>query len=216
MKQYKYALFDWDGTIVKSLDVWLYCLKKQLDDHGYNFNDKDIGANYELFRQHAQSLGVTNVDKIIDLASKNVTQQMHGVDPCDGAKELLITLKVFGIKVALVTTSTHAQVDPLLAKFYLDDKFDAIVCGDDVKQQKPNPESASMALKLLDGNPEHAVMIGDSATDIIFSRNSALDSILFHPRRYSVFYNLTELKELQPTYIVNDLRDVSNLINPII
>lgn len=212
MKNYKYALVDWDGTIVNSLDVWLNCLRQALGDFGHQLTDKEIGANYESFRLRSHRLGITNVDRILHEVSRHVEQQMKHVKLCDGAIELLGTLKSSDIKVALVTQSVSAQVNPVISKLRLNDKFDAIVCGDNVRQQKPNPEAAYVALRLLGGTPEHAVMIGDSATDITFSHNAALDSILFHPAHYNIFYNLTELKGLNPTYVVTSLRDINRLL----
>ncbi len=35
VKSYDYILFDWDGTIAKTLNLWMDALKDTLRKHGY-------------------------------------------------------------------------------------------------------------------------------------------------------------------------------------
>jgi beta-phosphoglucomutase-like phosphatase (HAD superfamily) len=40
MKSYEYILFDWDGNLVKTLDVWLIATKAPLENRGVQVSDK--------------------------------------------------------------------------------------------------------------------------------------------------------------------------------
>jgi phosphoglycolate phosphatase-like HAD superfamily hydrolase len=51
-------------------------------------------------------------------------------------------------------------------------------------------------------------MVGDSASDIGAANNAGVDSILFFPPSHSRFYDIEKLKNLQPTYIIEDFRDI--------
>ncbi len=212
MSNYKCVLFDWDGTIVQSLDIWLYCLKKELLKYGYELTDKQIGANYEQFRVRAPSLGIINVDDILQTVYATIDIKMHDVLLNKGVVELLSALKHHDYKIGLVTTSQHSQVQLHIDKFGLGEFFDVVVCGDDVRNQKPNPEPGEFALKTLECLPSETLMVGDSDTDIVFAQNLNVDSVLFHPHRYDTFYDYRKLMALRPTYVVSNLGKIDQLL----
>jgi|GEM_PF-6694527 len=68
MKTYDYILFDWDGTIAKTLDIWMEALKEVLEKDGHCLTDEQIGADYGLFRLRFSNLGENVLDRIIDEA----------------------------------------------------------------------------------------------------------------------------------------------------
>ena len=47
-----------------------------------------------------------------------------------------------------------------------DDTFGAIVTGEDVKEQKPQPEGPLLAAKMLGVEPKQCAFVGDSPADI--------------------------------------------------
>ena len=51
-------------------------------------------------------------------------------------------------------------------------------------------------------------MIGDSDKDLGAARNFGIDSILFYPDEHRKFYNLEKLKELEPTFIIEDFKTI--------
>ncbi len=212
VKEYTSVLFDWDGTLAKTLDVWLEALKTPLAKHGHNLTDKQIGANFEIFKRRSTGLGVHNIDVILaeaaDLAKTNTKQ----VELYQDVVNLLTILRDRKKKIGLITTSTHEQVDFLLEKFQLGQFLEVVICGDDVKQQKPNAEPLEKALQLLGCDPASAVLVGDSGTDIKAAANAKVDSILFHPLRHGVFYDIEELKKLNPTYVVGSLQEVADIV----
>ena len=84
-----------------------------------------------------------------------------GADGTDGTRP----------RVALVTSAWRAFTVPLLEAALGDPAavaatFDAIVCGDDVRDGKPAPESHLRAAALLDADPEACLVIEDSPTGV--------------------------------------------------
>jgi beta-phosphoglucomutase len=53
------------------------------------------------------------------------------------------------IKLALVTTASRENVSIVLEKFDLTEKFDLIICGEDVEKQQPNPEGFLRAINFF-------------------------------------------------------------------
>lgn len=211
MKKYQYFLFDWDGNLAQSLDVWLGCLKQGLERRGHRFTDKEIGADFSLFVERMQQKDVRDIDRIVEEATLASEELLPYVDLYPDVVSVLESLQLVGKKLALVTTSKHSRIDVSLAHHNLDRFFDAVICGDDVTNSKPSAEPIEKALSLLGADQLSTIMIGDSDKDILAAANAGIDSVLFHPERHASFYDLDALKQLRPTYVVADLKDITRL-----
>lgn len=211
MKDYKYILLDWDGNLARTLDLWMSALKVSLERRGYSFTDEEVGANFTVFRQRMTERGINDIDVIIDEADGIATLEYPALELYPDALFTLMSLHYAGKKIALVTTSRHDQVDPLLKKYELYNLFDVVICGDDVKEHKPHPEPIEKALDILGAKKAQSVMVGDSASDISGAKNAGIDSILFFPPEHTKFYDIKKLKELQPTHIIEDFREIISI-----
>jgi pyrophosphatase PpaX len=207
-KSYSCVLLDWDGNLARTLDIWLGALKTASLERGHEFTDKDIGANFTVFQERMAERGIQNVEAIVAQADEIATRECPEVELYPDALWTLQELHTVGKKLALVTTSRHDQIDPLLVRHGLDGLFDAVVCGDDVTHHKPHPEPLQKALALLGAQPEEAIMAGDSASDIRGAQNAGVDSVLFFPPAHETFYELEELRILKPTYVIEDFRQL--------
>ena len=193
--------------MVKSLDIWLAALREPLARRGYTFSDTEIGANFAIFRERMRGK-IDDVDTIVAEAIQITNQRMPDVELYPDAVETLSYLRARDKRIALVTTSSHEQVDPLLTKYGIAYLFNAVVCCDDVLNGKPHAEPLEKALKTLHGNRQQAIMIGDSGTDIAAANNAAIDSALFCPPAHKTFYDIRQLKQLGPTYIIEDFKQI--------
>jgi pyrophosphatase PpaX len=212
MRKYNFILFDWDGNLAQTLDIWLECLKIPLEKRGYHLTDEEIGADYTAFKLRMKDQDDAEVvDAIIAEAKELALHREPNVELYPDALEVLEYLHDERRKLALVTMSEHAKIDLLLKKFNLTDLFDAVVCGDDVSNQKPQAEPLEKALDLLRGNLQQAIMVGDSSNDIKAAHNAGIDSALFYPAKHTTFYNLDTLKELQPTMVIEDFKELMRL-----
>jgi pyrophosphatase PpaX len=211
MKQYQYVLFDWDGTIGKTLNIWSDALKVTLSRNGYSFNEAEIGANYELFRADFQHLGDQALDEIMKDALAISKQKIPSVELYECAADVLTILHK-NKKLGLVTTSLHSDIDPLLKNYGLQHLFDVVVCGDDVTQQKPNAEPIIAAMKSIGAVESATIMVGDSDKDILAAQNAGVDSILFYPPEHRRFHDVQTLKSYRPTYIIKKFPEVLNIV----
>jgi len=211
VKQYKYILLDWDGNLARTLDIWLAALKVPLEKRGHFFSDEEIGANFTVFQERMEALGITDIDAMVAEADEIATREAPNVELYPDALVTLDMLHKAGKKIALVTTSRHGQIDPLLEKYKLQDMFDLIVCGDDVTHHKPNPEPIERAIKLFGATKVEAVMVGDAASDIRAANNAGVDSVLFFPPEHAKFYDIEELRRLHPTHIIESFREIVHI-----
>ena len=208
MKSYKYILLDWDGNLARTLDIWLEALKAPVRRRGHNLTDEQIGANFTIFQERMKLLGIEDIDAMVAEADEIATKEVPNVELYPDAIATIEELHKAGKRIALVTTSRHDQIDSLLKKHKLMAYFDTVVCGDDVERHKPHPEPIERALEMLGASKQEAVMVGDSGSDIIGARNACIDSVLFFPPTHSSFYDIEKLRELEPTYIIEDFREL--------
>lgn len=211
MQQYEYLLFDWDGTLAKTLDIWFDKLRESLKAHGHFIDDAEIGANYADFKQRFELQGFTELDPIINQAMAESNKAIPKVELYPDTLETLVQLHQASKKLALVTASEHHQIDPLLQKYSLIEVFDAVVCGDDTAQLKPHPEPLEKAMKLLGAQASETLMVGDSENDILAAKNAGIDSALFYPPSHQAFHNFDALKALEPNHIIANLREIIHL-----
>lgn len=212
MKTYKYILLDWDGNLAKTLDIWLDACRVALEQRGVFRTDEEIAASFGQFTEHWPKWGINDVEQAFTDADVIAKKELPNVELYPDALEVLHKLHADGHKLALITTSSRDNVMHLLESHSIIHFFDAIVAGDEVQNHKPHPEPLQKGLELLSGTKNEAVMIGDTEKDIGAAKNTGVDSILFYPKEHEKFYNLEELKSHNPTHIVEDFREVLNLV----
>jgi phosphoglycolate phosphatase len=87
-----------------------------------------------------------------------------------GVEDGLTAFREGGLVLACVTNKPRRFTTPLLERVGLARYFDAIVCGDDVARAKPDPAAFLAGAERLHVAPSRALVIGDSANDVIAGR----------------------------------------------
>jgi phosphoglycolate phosphatase len=96
----------------------------------------------------------------------------------DGVPQALAQLRQRGWQLACVTNKAREFTAPLLARAQLAALLDAVVCGDEVARAKPHPDLLLEACRRLGVKPDEAVMIGDSANDVLAARAAGIGVLL--------------------------------------
>jgi len=79
--------------------------------------------------------------------------------------EVVDALRGRGLATAICSTKRRSQIERILARHGLADRFDAIVGGEDVARHKPAPDALHLALDRLGVPPERALYVGDHHVD---------------------------------------------------
>jgi phosphoglycolate phosphatase len=97
--------------------------------------------------------------------------------PFPGLIEALDALAASGYRLAVCTNKLERLSVLLLEKLKLANRF-AAICGQDTFGiQKPDPEILRRTITAAGGNPQRAIMIGDSSTDIRTARAAGIPVI---------------------------------------
>jgi phosphoglycolate phosphatase len=115
--------------------------------------------------------------------------QLHRLKQCHsrvypGVADGLRELHELGLKLAVVTNKSKVFAVQLLHQLALHEWIDDVVGGDCCEHRKPSPEPLLLACRKLQVNPQDALMVGDSATDVLAARAADI-SILCVPYGYN-------------------------------
>lgn len=94
----------------------------------------------------------------------------------DGVVELLLTLRVRGLRLAIATGKSGPRARSLLDRLGLLPFFAHVIGSDEVARPKPAPDIVRRALDLLDVPAERAIMVGDAPTDLASAQGAGVAS----------------------------------------
>ncbi len=212
MKKYEYFLFDWDGNLAKTIDIWLDAVRFFAKKEGLKVSSDEIANSLGNFNESFANWGIKDVEKMIHDVDKLAKQKLPQAALYPDALEVLEKLKAKNKKLAIITASFRENVEEALIRHNIAHFFDAIITASDTKYRKPHPEPLEQALEHLGAtySKELAVMIGDTEKDVGAAINAGIDSVLFFPPEHHQFYNLDELVKQKPTYLIHDFRELLN------
>lgn len=207
MKSYSTYIFDWDGCLAKTLDIWLSVFHELLGKRNIKVGDKEITALFGDW-DAASKLGVVDVDRFKADMKKNLLAKMPTVDLYPHAFQTLKKLHKRGNQISMLSSSVRQYIDQAMALHHIELFFDLIVTGEELIERKPHPEGINKIITSLNADPKTTVMIGDSDKDIEAAHNAGIDSILFYPPQHALFYQLNDLKKSDPTFVVSDHQEL--------
>lgn len=141
MKNCQYILFDWDGNLAKTLDIWMIAVRAPLENRGITVTDKTIAI--QCFGRPIEGyteLGITDIDAAITEMDTVAKKLMPEVELYPDALFVLEALKKQGKQTALITASLRENVVHLLDKYNIHRFFDVIVANEDTVHHKPHAE----------------------------------------------------------------------------
>lgn len=182
MPEIKALVFDFDGLIVDTEVPIFRAWQRIYRDHGQ-----------ELPLEHWLTIiGTASgpFDPVIDLARKTGTKldekELKALEVLyyqeatalqqllPGVMTYLVEARRLGLKTAVASSSTRTWVMDHLNRFGIGGHFDAIVCREDVKRTKPDPDLYQTALKRLDVTPSEAIAFEDSSNGVHAAKAAGL------------------------------------------
>jgi putative hydrolase of the HAD superfamily len=167
------VIFDLDGTVVKSEEVWDLAFKEVAKSLGHElvdtgFNGNPVAGRWEQITQNNTVDLKKSIPELVQLTHDEFIKHLDQLVLTDGfwsfVKELKLGKKKY---LALVTNTAKSVVDKVVEYMEIKDAFDFIICGDEVKKTKPDPEIYLKTLKHFKIRPKEALAFEDSLTGSI-------------------------------------------------
>lgn len=176
-------IFDWDGTLVDSIDWIVHCVQTAAVKSGCTVPPpqaiKDIIG---LSIQEAMNALFPEVEFAIQkqmvthYSTTFFSKQTTSEDLFVGVEEMLVQLKQIGYQLAVATGKTRAGLDKVLQSTGIGELFCITRCADETAS-KPHPLMLEEIMQHTGISPERTLMIGDSIHDLKMAQNAQVSAI---------------------------------------
>ena len=176
------VLFDLDGTLIDTLELHIKAFKWIIEKNGgrvstdqleplLGMTPQDIIGKFlpHLSDKERWDLAIEKEEHLFELTDK--------INSYPGVVPFLKSLKKWGIKRVVISSTHRSLVNRLLNAAELTPFFDEMVSGDDVTRGKPYPEPFLKGLEKSGVSHKEAIAIGDSTHDIASAVAAGLNAI---------------------------------------
>ena len=228
LKPYKYAIFDFDGTIVDTESVFSW-----FDQGILNYWLKKIGRPEQLTREDARALAGNGAVRKWELMGerfgfdaalyvddfityRNGKRVNLFIDhPPARAKGLEALFEAVGPNKALATNKSGEKLALDLPVMKLDKTFDHIVSCDPPFVRKPDPGLLLAAAEKLGAAPEDCLYVGDNVIDVQASMNAGMASVSMIIEGFEGQEERIEaLKDAGTQMVIEDMTDLIPYYDP--
>lgn len=193
-------IFDWDGTLVDSIDWIVNCLQKAAESCNCTIPERQAARD-------VIGLSIKNAIQTLfpgtDEQSRNqlmacysqafFTRQIGRDDLFTGVYEMLVQLKRMGFQLAVATGKSRAGLERALQATGTEDLFHITRCADETAS-KPDPAMVLDIIRHMEAANERTLMVGDSIHDMQMALNARISSIAVSCGAHSK----TVLQQYQP------------------
>ena len=175
MNNIELVIFDMDGlmfdTEIISKRAWYEAGQAygyELDeDFLFGFIGMNVNSIGNAFRKtYGDEFPFEEVNKFQKEKLENILDT-EGFEIKKGLLEILDYLDEKKIKKAVATSSGRIKATKLISQAGILNRFDSIICGDEVTKGKPDPEIFLKACSKLDIAPENALVLEDSERGLL-------------------------------------------------
>lgn len=213
-------LIDVDGTLVDSVPDLTYCVDEMMKTlgrppHGEAKVRNWVGNGVERLVRRAL-VGQLDGEPdeadyqkaapiFLELYAEN-TSKRSLLYP--GVREAVDYFKSAGYKLGCVTNKAAQFTLPLLRDLGVAEDFAIIVSGDTLPQKKPDPAPLLHAARFFGVVPEHALMIGDSVSDVKAARAAGFQIVCM-----SYGYNHgVDIRDSNPDAVIDTMTELRPLL----
>ena len=178
-------IFDFDGLILDTetpeYNVW----QTIYNEHGFELPHAEWGkiiggsglSDFDA-ADHLSRLSQGRLDPA-PLRGRHRLESdalIHAAGIMPGVMDYIHEAKRLGFKLAIASSSSHAWVDPHAKRLGIFDRFDAVICADDVGtgRTKPNPDLFLSALSQLGVGKEAAIVFEDSPNGVTAANRAGI------------------------------------------
>ncbi len=220
LKKPEMILIDVDGTLVDSVPDLAYCVDEMmkvldLPVHGEPKVRNWVGNGVERLVRRAlvgqlegepdAALFQRAYPIFLELYADN-TSKRSTLYP--GVAEGVAWLKAQGYRLGCVTNKAGQFTLPLLKDLGVHDHFEIIISGDTLPQKKPDPAPLLHAARFFDVEPEQALMIGDSVSDVKAARAAGFQIVCM-----SYGYNHgADIRDFHPDAVIDSMVEIRDLL----
>ncbi|MFY9531090.1 MAG: HAD family phosphatase [Candidatus Acidiferrales bacterium] len=177
------VIFDLDGVIADSHPIHEITWKTLLTEQGLDPNRLSMNfilagrPRNEILRHYLGDLPASTLESLGRRKDELYSMSAASLMPIPGLLKLLDRLDICGIAKAVATSAGRRRTLETLGRIGIADRFAAVVTGEDVRAQKPNPDIFELGLARLGVSPAEAMAIEDSVAGIQAARAAGMKCV---------------------------------------
>ena len=168
ISNFKGVIFDLDGTLIESGDVWTQIDIDFLGKRGFavpeNYGKAVSAMDFRqaaIYTKQLFSLPETIEEIAAEWRDMAIWHYTNDIEPVKGAPEFVRKLHSKGIKLALATASSRELYEPVLKRCDIYDCFDFFATTEQVERGKGFPDIYLLAAELLGLKPGECAVFED-------------------------------------------------------
>lgn len=168
-------LFDWDGTLVDSAQPGLTAYEKSFAELGIPFDHETYRAVYSpnwLSVYEGLGLPKEQWQRADELWTQHYGEQ--SVELIKGAGETIAKLRQKKYRLGVVSSGNDCRVNREIKELGLAGFFEVVICHEQIRNRKPDPEGLETAMRLMNCSREGSCYIGDTPEDIEMGKRAGL------------------------------------------
>lgn len=165
---FKAAIFDLDGTLIRSNHVWSDIDRKFLGKRGFEVPADYVKAvstkNFRTAAVYTKELFALpdSVESIMqEWQDMAVYEYTHVIGPVEGMEDFLRYLHDSGVKLGLATANSAALYEPVLKRLGVYGLFGCFTTTEEVERGKGFPDVYELACSRLGEEPKNAIVFED-------------------------------------------------------
>ncbi len=183
MSNIKDIIFDMDGTLIDSSDIIsnsINYVRHKLGLRALAKDDilkvvNDIKTPSPIFFYESEEFLPEHISWFQDYYTLYHEDE---VKVYDGVIDMLQRLQNDKKSLALATNAYRVSALQILQHLNMENYFNIIVCGDDVKRSKPHPDMIERIMLHFNSHKDRVVLVGDSVKDKESASRAGIKSIL--------------------------------------
>jgi len=203
-------VFDMDGVLIDSHPVHRIAWSKFLATVGKSVSEEGLGfilagrRREDILRHFLGDLPESKIAEYGHQKDLFFEENFQDVKLIPGVREFLEALETAGLEAGIATSASSARTWGTLRRLELDQKFTAVVTGDDVEAGKPDPEVYRLAARRMNLPPEKLLALEDAPCGVQAAKSAGMRCI-----GVSTNGRAELLRQCGAEFVVPDFRNLS-------
>jgi beta-phosphoglucomutase family hydrolase len=178
------VLWDLDGVIADTAQYHYLAWRDVFAERGVDYSMADFMPYFG--QRHDTIIKATLGDDVTEREIQDISDEKQqdyrrrvaeNVRALPGAMALLRSLKAGGIKSAIASSAVPDNIELILGGLGIEDYFQTVVHGMEVKEGKPSPEIFQLAAKRLKVKPGNCVVMEDAIAGVAAARSAGMKCV---------------------------------------